>query len=233
MDHEWMERLVADLGFALRWDLPKHGHGALLVVAMRQPPTERHFDPELIRTWCTDDKGRGHTVEMTIATPVPLHRRLSWGPIEIVDRLGVSNTFVTFGGDLEAWRGPDGATVVAITSPGPILSGGGHSQPYDRLSAALRAFFARLMPPIDFVPGIEHTVSDAGPAARYAAFLQHEAARLRTSAEVREAYGADAGVVVAEAHRLRARDPLAWRHGAALLSDLGLAPERALVATHR
>ncbi len=29
MDHEGLETLVADLGFALRWDLPNRAHGDL------------------------------------------------------------------------------------------------------------------------------------------------------------------------------------------------------------
>lgn len=221
--------LVADLGFLLAHDLPGDGQDALLVVALRDAPTLRHFDPELLTFWRTDELGRGRSRELTIDSPMPFDLACSWGPIEIVDRLGESNTFFTVGGRLRAAMVGDGVAVVTISSPGPILSRGGHSQPYDRLAAELTAFFARVLVPIDFVPGAEATVGRASPSTRYAAFLQYDLRRIGESELVREAYGHDARVVRAEADRLRRRHPTDWDAGAALLEVLGLHPERAMV----
>ena len=215
--------LVANLGFLVRRDIPTLGQDALLVVALRREPTERHFDPELILYWRSGDDGRGHGGELSQASSTPRLTEFSWGPIEILDRFGISNTFVSFGGSLAADRDATGTVVATFRSRGPILRRGGHSQRYDSIAAAVAGFFGRLLVPIDFQPGAERLISQASPVSRYAAFLQHEVPRLAIQL-VREAYGADALLVRAEAERLRLRDPRAWEEGAALLARLGLAP---------
>lgn len=215
--------LVADLGFLVRRDIPTAGQDALLVVALRAVPTERHFDPEVILYWRTGADGRGHRAQLGHAHAMPMRTEFSWGPIEIVDRFGETNTFVSFGGTLDAERDGTGAVIATFRSRGPILRRGGHSQRYDSIAAALAGFFGRLLVPIDFQPGAERLISAATPAERYAAFLRHEVPRLGI-ALVREAYGPDARLVRAEAERLRLRDPRAWEAGAELLARLGLAP---------
>lgn len=216
-------RLVADLGFLVRRDIPTAAQDALLVLALRDAPTERHFDPELVLYWRTGDDGRGHRSELSHAHGMPMLTEFSWGPIEIVDRFGKSNTFLSLGGTLAAERDAAGTVIATFQSRGPILRRGGHSQRYDSIAAALAGFLGRLLVPIDFQPGAERMISAATPVARYAAFLQHEVPRLGI-ALVREAYGPDARLVRAEAERLRLRDPRAWEEGAALLARLGLAP---------
>lgn len=222
IDRRQVAELVRDLGFRLRWDLPNGRHDALLAVAIRDEPTERHFDPELIRYWRTDHLGRGQAAQLSFRTPMPSWRSMSWGPIEIEDRFGITNAFVSFGGTLAAWLHDEHTVIVAVHSPGPILRRGGHSQHYDRFAAQLLAFFARMMVPIDFVPGAERAISTASPLVRYAAFLQHELTRLRSNEAVREAYGEDARIVRVEATRIRATDPGAWRSGTELLRSTGL-----------
>jgi hypothetical protein len=214
--------LVANLGFLVRRDIPTLGQDALLVVALREAPTERHFDPELLLYWRTGADGRGHRSELTHASSMPRLAEFSWGPIEIIDRFGVSNTFLAFGGSLAAERDATGAVIATFRSRGPILRRGGHSQRYDSIAAAVGGFFGRLLVPIDFQPGAERVIGAAAPVTRYAAFLQHEVPRLEIEL-VREAYGADARLLRAEAERLRLRDPRAWQDGAALLAQLGLA----------
>jgi hypothetical protein len=215
--------LVADLGFLVRRDIPTAGEDALLVVALRRAPTERHFDPEVVQYWRTDANGRGRRAELTFSSRPPQTSVFSWGPIEIVDRFGISNTFVAFGGTLATSRDAAGTLIATFRSRAPIVRRGGHSQRYDGVAAALAGFLARLLVPIDFQPGAERMISAADPVARYAAFLQHEVPRLGLPL-VRDAYGADARLVRAEAERLRLRDPLAWDCGAELLARLGLAP---------
>jgi hypothetical protein len=225
LDRTSVTSLVGDLGFQLRWDLPTARHGALLVVALRDEPTERHFDPEVIRYWRADPTGRGRTAHVTIDTPMPFAHDFAWGPIEIEDRFGISNAWVSFGGVLEAWSPDPRTRIAAFRSPGPILRRGGHSQAYDRFAAELLAFFARMMVPIDFTPGAEQSISTTAPIVRYAAFLQHEIARLRANEAVRGAYGDDARIVRSEATRVSTTDPSAWRSGAELLRTLGLLRE--------
>ncbi|MGZ8481590.1 MAG: hypothetical protein ACXWWO_03945 [Candidatus Limnocylindria bacterium] len=215
--------LVADLGFLVRRDIPTADQDALLVVALRGVPTERHFDPELILYWRIGVDGRGHRTELTHASAMPRLTDFSWGPIEIIDRFGISNTFVSFGGSLAAERDATGTVIAAFRSRGPILRRGGHSQRYDSIAAALGGFFGRLLVPIDFQAGAERLIGATSPVTLYAAFLQHEVPRLRIQL-VREAYGADARLLHAEAERLRLRDPQAWEDGASLLARLGLSP---------
>jgi hypothetical protein len=215
--------LVANLGFLVRRDIPTVDRDALLVVAMRSAPTERHFDPESILYWRTGANGRGQRAELTHASSMPRLTGFSWGPIEIIDRFGVTNTFVSLGGSLAAERDAAGTVIATFRSRGPILRRGGHSQRYDSIAAALTAFLGRLLVPIDFQPGAERLISAASPVTRYAAFLQHEVPRLGIRL-VREAYGADARLLHAEAERLRLRDPRAWEAGATLLARLGLSP---------
>ncbi|HSK92714.1 MAG TPA: hypothetical protein VLA76_01500 [Candidatus Angelobacter sp.] len=222
LDRSAVAALVVDLGFNLARDIPTGGRDSLLAVAIRARPTERHFDPELARYWRTDDHGMGRRAEISFGAPMPIERPFSWGPIELEDRFGISNAFVSFGGTLSGWRPDTSTLILAFRSPGPILRRGGHSQPADRFAAELLAFFARMMVPIDFMPGAERAIAEAAPLARYAAFLHHEMRRLRASREVVEAYGADARIVRAEALRLAATAPDAWLAGEALLERVGL-----------
>ena len=134
--------LVADLGFLLRWDMPATGRRALLVIAIREEPTLRHYDPELLTYWRTNESGRGRLADLTLSTPMPLRTIFSWGRIEISDRLGVTNSFISVGGELRAARVNPDTVVVTLASPGPILAQGGHSQPYDKLAAEMAGFFA-------------------------------------------------------------------------------------------
>lgn len=216
------EQLVADLGFLVHRDLPRDGRDAVLVIAVRDQPTERHFDPEVITYWRTDARGRGVRAEITASSAMPVASPFSWGVIETVDRFGIANAFVSFGGHLVARRPEPGTVITTWTSPGPILSRGGHSQEYDRLAAEVSAFFARLLVPIDFVPGAERLVATATPLTRYAAFLRHDIGLLRSSDRVRALHGADARLVSAEAERICRREPIAWEAGRQLLAQLGL-----------
>lgn len=215
--------LVADLGFLVRWDLPSDEHDALLVIALRDRPTLRHYDPELIAFWQMGEDGRGHQVDLGLASPIPMERSFTWGEIKIIDRLHVTNTWVSFGGTVHAELVNPGTAIVTFRSTAPILRRGGHSQRYDALAGAVSSFFGRLFVPIDFQPGAERHINSIPPEVRYAAFLQHDLPRIASSELVREAYGPDARLVRAEAERLRRRDPEAWKAGGELLTRLGLA----------
>ncbi len=216
--------LVADLGFLLRWDLPRDDRDALLVIALRATPTERHYDPEAVSYWRTDVRLRGRRVEATLATLPPPTSAYSWGPIELVDRFGVTNTFFSVGGTLAAERTAADTAILAFSSPAPIVPRGGHSQGYDQLASELTSFFALLLVAIDFQPGAEERVATASPEVRYAAFLHHDLARVTRAARVRVAYPDDARLLRVESERLGRRSPAAWNEGGRLLSDLGLGP---------
>ena len=109
---------------------------------------------------------------------MPLSEDFSWGMIRIVDRLRVTNEYLTFGGRLDAGL-VDDAIVAAFTSTAPLLRRGGHSQGWDAGADLVGAFFGRLMIAVDYRPGFEAAIGDASPIARYAAFVRDCAERRR------------------------------------------------------
>lgn len=211
---------LADLGFLAEPDLPDRPGPAFLLVALRTAPTLRHFDPELVEYWVSSD-GRGHRAEITATTPMPLHADFSWGLIRIVDRLAVTNEYLTFGGRLEA-ASVDGASVCVFTSPVPLLRRGGHSQGWDVGAQDLGAFFGRLMVAVDYAPGFEASVSAADPPTRYAAFVADLTDRYRRSPALRTARADLGRMLEAEATRLRRDMPDTWDAGVALRSAAGI-----------
>ena len=93
---------------------------------------------------------------------MPLEGRFSWGLIRIVDRLKVSNEYLTFGGSFVADT-VDDAVVSVFTSPAPLLrrgvtAGVGPAREW------LGAFFGRLLIAVDYEPGFEALVAAAEPS---------------------------------------------------------------------
>ncbi len=213
---------LADLGFWLESRYPVAPGPSRLMVALRDRPTLRHFDPELIHYWTTGVAGRGHGADLTRSTKVPFSAGFSWGKVEVVDRLGVENDFVTLGGELTAAPQGADATIVVFTSPGPILRLGGHSQEVDRIAMDLGAFFGRIMVPIDFQPGVEEAISRAKPLDRYAAFVAYEARRFRRHPILAREHPHHASILTEESRRLARDEPFAWAAGERLLRRMGM-----------
>jgi hypothetical protein len=215
---------LAHLGFLLESRTADRPGEARLLVAFRPHPTLDHFDPEVVRFWRTAEDRRGHPVELTLDSRTPMREEFSWGRVEVIDRLGIENTFATLGGTVSLTKVGPAITVAVFISPGPILRLGGHSQDVDRIASELGAFFARMMVPIDFEPGVEEAISAAAPLERYAAFVAFEHARYKAYALVRQEQPATASLMAAEAHRLATHEPLSWEAGSRLLSRMGLGP---------
>ena len=206
--------LLADLGFLAKSDLPDRPGPAYLLVAIRPVPTLHHFDPERIEYWVTAG-GRGSRREITRETPLPIDVPFGWGLIKIVDRLGVSNEYLTFGGRLTAERVDD--TVVAVfTSPTPLLRRGGHSQGWDHGAECVGAFLGRVMLAVDFVPGFEAAFNGSSAVARYAAFLSDTVERYRSSATLRADHPDLWTTLQSEERRLRVVHSAAWAEGVSL-----------------
>ncbi len=208
--------LLADLGFLSSSDLPDRPGPAYLLVALREHPTLRHYDPELVEYWVTLS-GRGAHRLLTRTTPLPLEAEFSWGLIRIVDRLHVTNEYLTFGGRLSADM-VDGVAIAVFVSPAPLLRRGGHSQGWDPGAETLGAFFGRFLLAVDYTPGFEASAAAADPITRYAAFVVDVMGRYRTSAVLR-AQQADLWTMLqAEEHRLRTNHPTEWANGEVLRS---------------
>ncbi len=210
------ERL-ADLGFVAGPDLPDRPGPAFLLVALRDAPTLRHYDPERIEYWISE-RGRGVHRELTRDTPMPLDGPFSWGMIRLADRFGVSNEYLAFGGRLSA-AAVDGATIAVFTSPAPMLRRGGHSQIWDEGTEELGAFFARLVAAVDTFPGLETRLAAADPLVRYALFVADVVERYRASAELRAMDPRVWILLRAEEQLLRREHADAWREGTAILAE--------------
>lgn len=207
---------LASWGFLADPDLPDRPGPARLLVALRDRPTFRHFDPERIEYWRTE-AGRGRPATLTRASRVPVRGVFAWGPIRIVDRLAVSNEYLTFGGRLDV-DDIDGMTVAVFTSDAPILRRGGHSQPWDPGADRLGAFFARLLLAVDVLPGFEARLAAAAPVGRYAAFIADLVARYRPTRALRDQDPTVWMLLRAEAERLARDHPASWSEGAELLA---------------
>ena len=132
-----------------------------------------------------------------------------------MDRLYVTNEYLTFGGHLLV-DAIDGVVIAVFTSPAPLLRRGGHSQGWDEGADSLGAFFSRLLLAVDYVPGLESEVARADPLTRYAAFLGDAIGRYRDSARLRAADPDFWAHVLAEERRLAANHPHEWAGGADL-----------------
>jgi hypothetical protein len=210
--------LMSDLGFLAYSDLPDRPGPAYLLVAMRRQPTLHHYDPEAVQYW-TNASGRGVPRTLTRDTRLPIETEFSWGLIRIVDRLHVTNEYLTFGGQLSA-APVDGVVIAVFTSPAPLLRRGGHSQVWDVGADAVGAFFGRFLLAVDYRPGFEDLAARASPVSRYAAFLVDAMGRYRTSPRLRTEQPELWTLLRSEATRLRERSPSEWAAGEALLERI-------------
>jgi hypothetical protein len=216
-------RHVENLGFLdVNGTAPQAPGGSNLVVALRERPTLVHFDPERVEHWVAV-AGRGKPAEITRNSPLPLQRPFAWGTIRVVDRLDVFNSFLTFGGVVRAVERDASTTLVVFSSDAPILRSTGHSQGVDLSTGEVGAFFARMMIPIDFTPGVEARIAAAPPMTVYAAFHATVEARFDASDELRASHPAFVAWCGRERHRLADAFGPDWAAGRALATDLGLA----------
>lgn len=206
--------MMADLGFLSSPDLPDRPGPAYLLVALRETPTLDHYDPEAVHYWVSA-AGRGARRVLTRQTALPVDTEFSWGLIRIVDRLQVTNEYLTFGGRLAA-ASIDGAVLAAFTSPAPLLRRGGHSQGWDQGAESLGAFFGRFLLAVDYAPGFEARAAKADPVVRYAAFVADTMARYRASTDLRTQHAALWTLLRAEERRLRSDRSTEWSAGQAL-----------------
>jgi hypothetical protein len=221
IDPATARRMLANLGFLASSDLPDRPGPAYLLVALRPEPTLHHYDPERVDYWATQG-GTGVRHVLTRTMRLPTADDVSWGLIRIVDRLRVSNEYLTFGGHVTV-DVVDGTAVAVFTSPAPLLRRGGHSQGWDRGADAVGAFFGRLLVAVDYVPGFEAHLATADPAARYAAFVQDTIARFRMSTDLRTGHPELWALIDGEERRLLRDHRAEWTAGTALLGEMATA----------
>jgi hypothetical protein len=208
---------LADLGFLAGPDLPDRPGPGYLLVALRPRPTLRHYDPERVEFWGIA-KGHGVRRVLTRATPMPLDGPVSWGQIRIVDRLGVTNEFLTFGGHVSAAVVED-TTLAVFRSAAPMLRRGGHSQAWDEGADLLAAFFGRLAASLT-APGLEAEVAALDEHARYCAFLGDIGDRYRACPALGATNPEIWRLMRIEEAQMRASYPAAWMDGERLLEAM-------------
>ncbi len=225
--------LLHDLGFTLiHSDRPWTPEGSHLLIALRATPTLRHFDPETVSYWTpSTPHARQVSVDRQALGRIPLGgrgrgpevRRVLWGHVHVVDRLGVENRFLTFGGELRVAVVDPATTILDVRSRAPIVRWGGHSQDTDPLATEVGAFFGRLIVPVDYLAGAERRLTDAEPAVLYAAFLAWADARLDRIAATTGRRSELESWIDREQARLHGSEATVLAAGEALLAELGLA----------
>jgi len=117
-----LARMMARWGYYLAPDRHPYAPGRhMLLIAMREIPTEMHFDPEVIqlRMGETGDSLNWSTIRLK--SPLCGQRQAGLGRIIVSDRVDKRIEFFTYGATIEAVHGHN-EVVYALRSPAPILA---------------------------------------------------------------------------------------------------------------
>jgi hypothetical protein len=218
IDPKLASELLADWGFLADPDLPDRPGPAFLLVAIRAKPTLKHYDPELVEYWINGSRGFGVRETLTYASRLPRETTFSWGRITVVDRKGVANRYLSFGGSLRAQR-IDGEVICVFESPAPLLRRGGHSQGWDTGAHSVGGFFGRFRAAAGYQHEFEQLAAETDPVTRYAAFVNELVGRYRSSEYLRDHYPKLWTVMLGEEKRLKRDHPAEWDGGAELLEQ--------------
>jgi hypothetical protein len=214
--------LLADLGFLHVPGLPLAGPPAYLFVALRPQPTLRHYDPERIDYWCSAE-GRGIHLSLDRTADQLGDSEFAWGKIDVVDRKGIANYYVSFGGLLRTRRAGD-VLLAVFSSPAPIAACGGHSQEWDPLAGEMAAFVARLRAAAGASAAFEQRLATLTPSALYAGFVCDELARHVNGRGEVVGEGRPMDLLRGERQRLVDERATEWAAGQALAARLGRRP---------
>lgn len=91
-----------------------------LLVAIRETPTKRHFDPEKIRLQILDEHGMPNRMTFYLEWHLAKSRQVCTGRVILQDRKDKQVEFFTFGGSIESVSVP-GETMYSLRSTAPIL----------------------------------------------------------------------------------------------------------------
>ncbi len=104
--------------------LPKHHPGSLgysgLVVAIRERPTQHHYDPQRLHLQLRDEDGEAVWRTFSWLTPTAESDHFCPGRIILYDRHDSAAEFFAFGGTVQAISG-QGEWLYLLESPAPIL----------------------------------------------------------------------------------------------------------------
>jgi hypothetical protein len=129
MDEQSVLELMKRWGY---FPLPKPhpdspGYSGLLV-AIREQPTGKHFDPQTLHLRLRDEKGLARWRTLSWLSPLEAGTdHACAGLVTLYDRSGKRVDFFTFGGTLEVTSVP-GEVVYALRSPAPVLELTAHDE---------------------------------------------------------------------------------------------------------
>ena len=106
-----------------------------LAVAIRDKPTEAHYDPESLRLSLLGAEGTVQERKLTRHLPLSQEVKVCPGPVHLMDRLGKQVVFYSFGGALHC-RQEDEKIVFVLQSSAPILELGEDEADFQNLLAA-------------------------------------------------------------------------------------------------
>lgn len=118
--------------------------GTRLLVALRETPTNMHFDPETINLHWRQPNGKIEQARISWSTSFGKSRRVCAGQVVLHDRRGKPVYFFVYGGTIEACM--DTTTKVCeLCSPAPILEmANGVESLAGQLAAETEALLARM-----------------------------------------------------------------------------------------
>jgi len=212
---------VAELGFELvHGERPDRPGGANLIIALRETPSDHHFDPETVTYWATE-QGRGirRDLDRSFTLPDP---GVAWGTIVLRDRFGMVNTFLTFGGVVRLGDVDRTTRIVVFGSPAPIERWGGHSQESGARVDEAGAFFGRLRAAVGADVDLEARVATTPPLALYAALICDVRGRIEAHPALGDARPGLVGWSREEHARLASAGGSALAEGRDLLAALRL-----------
>lgn len=114
-----------------------------LLVAVRESPTKRHFDPEEVCLEVLDENGRASRTRFHLESHFSRSKRVCPTVVTLRDRLEKEVEFFTFGGWLDSASAPE-ETVYSLRSPAPILKLENPASVPARLAAESEALLAKI-----------------------------------------------------------------------------------------
>lgn len=122
MEEQFVFHEMEDWGYSLLDKAHPDSPGYTgLLVAIRQTPTELHFDPEAIELRLAEPGSQIRQVTLGLNLAFSASRRVCAGQVVLRDRIDKRVNFFVFGGTLEATTVP-GETVYSLRSSAPILA---------------------------------------------------------------------------------------------------------------
>jgi len=91
-----------------------------LAVAIRDKPTEAHYDPESLHLSLLMADGIVHEMKLTRHQALTQERKVCPGLVHLMERLGKQVAFYSFGGTL-GYRQEEGKSIFVLQSSAPIL----------------------------------------------------------------------------------------------------------------